>query len=414
MLKLFQKRYLVTVVDEANLPLKQAVTASNRDDAKAQLEKEGLRILAIEERPNTWLKDLQAGQLRIPIGKPVKSKDIAIFSRQLAQMIANGVNLNRTFDLLGESTKNYFFKQVIKGLKTRVSEGETIAQAMSAYPEVFDTTYVAIIQAAESSGQIPTALKELTHSLKRGDKVIRKVKNASIYPTGVLCVAFISFMVFVTFVIPKLEKIYKQLGGELPLPTRIMLATSRFMRSNPLVPAGVALFPVFVFFNRRLLTEKPWFQRTSLKVPGVGAIIEKTALLRILQLKAQFASAGVSIQRQYILVEKAAGNAAFSESMRNVRNSIMSGNPESLAWMQQRLLPQMIGAQLQAAEATGSTADLLKDLTEAYSEDLDDAVTAFTALIEPALIVVLVLFIGTMVISMYLPLFNLAKAMRRH
>jgi len=299
-------------------------------------------------------------------------------------------------------------------VRRRITDGESISQALANHPEAFDDVYVAIVQASETSGQLPVALRERAKALKRTDKVLRKVKNASIYPAIVLVIALIAVMIFSLLAVPALATLYKGTGVQLPLITRAIVKVSEILRSSPLVVIGVLSVPVFLFMQRKVILANKRLQRFLLKVFIIRELVAKGACLRVLQLLHQFSTANVTMPKQLHLCQKVAGNVVFTEAIERIKSAIQaSGVSLSEAFRREKTFPPIIAGNIQAGEATGSLPEVLGNLTEYYIEDLDDAVTRFTAIIEPVMIIFLAAIIGTMVIAMYLPLFNLAQVLNK-
>jgi type IV pilus assembly protein PilC len=328
-------------------------------------------------------------------------------------MVQTKVNTANAFQILADSTPKERFRRVILEARKRIMDGESISQSFANFPEVFDEVYVAIVQASETSGQLPVALRERSKALKRSDKVLRKLKNAMIYPVIVLLMALGAVMVFSIMAVPALSNLYKGTGVELPFITRVIVLFSNFLRASPLSVVGVLAVPVLIFLKRKAIFENPRMQRFALKVPWLRDLISKGACLRILQLLHQFSTANVTMPKQLFLCQQAAGHVMFAGALERIRYAIQtSGIRLSEAFKRESVFPLTISGNVQAGEATGSLPEVLAALNEYYVEDLDDAVTRFTAALEPVMIIFLAGIIGTMVIAMYLPLFNLVKILK--
>jgi len=406
-------QYVATVRDESQQIVKKLVRAANTQRAIAQLQKGKYKVISIEARKSPFWEALRRG--KIEIGSPASKRDLATFSNNLALMVATKVNTANAFQILAESTPKERFRTIIQATRSRIIDGESISQAFANFPEAFDDVYVAIVQASETSGQFPTALKERSKALKRSDRVLRKLKNASIYQAIVMVVAFVAVMIFSLLAVPALAELYKGSGAELPWITRLIVSFSDILRSSPLAVLGVLAVPILLFMQRRVFLENHKLQKLFLKIPFIRELVSKGACLRVLQLLHQFSTANVTMPKQLYLCQKAAGNIVFNEALGRIRNAIQtSGITLSDAFKRETMFPAIIPGNIQAGEATGSLPEVLSNLTEYYIEDLDDAVTRFTAIIEPVMIVFLAGIIGTMVIAMYLPLFNLAQVLNKH
>jgi len=405
---MFNLKFLATVRDESQQITKCLVSAPNQAKATQKLQQEKYRVISIEARPSAFWEALKHGRLEFT--SPATRRDLGIFSQNLALMSHTKVNTAQAFKILAESTPKLRFRQIILDVRKRIMDGESISQAFASAPEVFDEVYVAIVQASETSGQLPVALKERAKALKRSDKVLRKLKNAMIYPVIVLLMAFAAVMVFSTMAVPALSNLYKGSGIELPFITRVIVAFSNFLRASPLSVVAILALPVLIYIKRKALLSNAPMQRFYLKVPLLRDLISKGACLRILQLLHQFSTANVTMPKQLFLCQKAAGHVSFALSLERIRNAIQtSGVTLSEAFKREPVFPLTIAGNIEAGEATGSLPEVLAALNDYYVEDLDDAVTRFTAALEPVMIIFLASVIGTMVIAMYLPLFNLVK-----
>lgn len=411
--RMFNNQYLATVRDESQQLVKRLVQAPNRPKAVEKLQRDRCKVISLELRRDPFWEALKQG--RIELGSPAGKRDLATFSNNLALMVATRVNTSNAFQILAESTSRARFRNIILAVRSRINDGESISQAFANFPEAFDDVYVAIVLASETSGQLPVALKERAKALKRSDKVLRKLKTAAIYPAIVMLVAFAAVMVFSLVAVPALAELYKGSGAELPWITRIIVKFSDLLRTSPLVVVGFAALPVLLFTQRRRFLDHPRAQRLFLRIPFIRDLMSKGACLRVLQLLQQFSTANVTMPRQLYLCQKAAGNIVFSEALERIRAAVQTGGtPLSDAFKRERAFPLLIGGNIQAGEATGSLPEVLGNLTEFYIEDLDDAMTRFTSVLEPVMIIILAAIIGTMVIAMYLPLFNLAQVLNHH
>jgi type IV pilus assembly protein PilC len=231
-----------------------------------------------------------------------------------------------------------------------------------------------------------------------------------IYPIIVLIMAFVAVMVFSIMAVPALSNLYKGTGIDLPLVTRAIVLFSEIVRSSPFVTIAFLSIPLLLFINRKPIFQNKPMQRFYLKVPLLNELLVKGSCLRVLQLLHQFSTANVPMPKQLALCEQAAGHISFSEALYRIRESVQTaGISLSESFKKEKVFPLTISGNIQAGEATGSLPEVLAALNEYYIEDLDDAVTRFSAAIEPVMIIFLAAVIGTMVIAMYLPLFNLVK-----
>ena len=328
------------------------------------------RAAAQLQRKSTGSSQLRCGKIRFGrllkrgrwIGNPASKRELATFSNNLPDGQTK-VNTANAFQILADSTPKERFRRVILEARKRIMDGESISQSFANFPEVFDEVYVAIVQASETSGQLPVALRERSKALKRSDKVLRKLKNAMIYPVIVLLMALGAVMVFSIMAVPALSNLYKGTGVELPFITRVIVLFSNFLRASPLSVVGVLAVPVLIFLKRKAIFENPRMQRFALKVPWLRDLISKGACLRILQLLHQFSTANVTMPKQLFLCQQAAGHVMFAGALERIRYAIQtSGIRLSEAFKREYVFPLTISGNIQAGEATGSLPEVLAAL----------------------------------------------------
>lgn len=406
---MFNKDYLVTAIFN-NQVVKRHVQAPNESKARLRLERAGYRIQEIRPIEDPFWKYLRQG--RIILGPPATRRCLITFSNNLALLTSTAVPTDDAFKILVQSTDRATFQDVLKDVHARITNGMTIPNAMAEHPEVFDNVYVTIVRAAETAGTLPQALREIARTLKRSENVFRKLKNALIYPAIVLLLAIAAVLVFTTVAIPALADLYKSSHIQLPLLTRILIQISTVIKAHPYILLPIPFIPIYLFAKRKQILNNPTLQRFCFKIPIIKQLIIKSTCLRILQLLHQFVSANVPITTQLLLCEEAAGNVKFAEALNRIRHTIQNqGTQMSTAFEQETIFPKIIPGNIRTGELSGNLQEVLRALTDFYIEDLDDAVTKFTTILEPVLIIGLAGVVGVMVVAMYLPLFNLVKVL---
>ncbi len=372
----------------------------------AQLRREQILPLKIRK------KSADLG-IRLPWSgeKKVGGKEMAIFTRQFATMIDAGLPLVQCLDILGMQQENPTFKKVILKIKEDVESGSTFADALSRHPKVFDSLFVNLVAAGEVGGMLDTILSRLADYIEKSMKLAKKIKGAMVYPSTILAVAVVVTVVLLVYVIPIFAKMFADFGQALPGPTQFVLGISDFTRKYFL------LVIVFVFL---LAAAFKWYykretgrrnvDRIMLRLPVVGSLLQRIAVARFSRTLGTMVSSGVPILESMDIVAKTAGNKIIEEAIFKARTSISEGKTIAEPLADSKVFPPMVTQMVAVGEATGALDAMLTKIADFYDDEVDAAVEAMTALLEPMLMVFLGVVIGGLVIAMYLPVFKLAGA----
>ena len=372
----------------------------------AQLRREQILPLKIRK------KSADLG-IRLPWSgeKKVGGKEMAIFTRQFATMIDAGLPLVQCLDILGMQQENPTFKKVILKIKEDVESGSTFADALSKHPKVFDSLFVNLVAAGEVGGMLDTILSRLADYIEKSMKLAKKIKGAMVYPSTILAVAVVVTVVLLVYVIPIFAKMFADFGQALPGPTQFVLGISDFTRKYFL------LVIVFVFL---LAAAFKWYykretgrrnvDRIMLRLPVVGSLLQRIAVARFSRTLGTMVSSGVPILESMDIVAKTAGNKIIEEAIFKARTSISEGKTIAEPLADSKVFPPMVTQMVAVGEATGALDAMLTKIADFYDDEVDAAVEALTALLEPMLMVFLGVVIGGLVIAMYLPVFKLAGA----
>ncbi len=372
----------------------------------AQLRREQILPLKIRK------KSADLG-IRLPWSgeKKVGGKEMAIFTRQFATMIDAGLPLVQCLDILGMQQENPTFKKVILKIKEDVESGSTFADALSKHPKVFDSLFVNLVAAGEVGGMLDTILSRLADYIEKSMKLAKKIKGAMVYPSTILAVAVVVTVVLLVYVIPIFAKMFADFGQALPGPTQFVLGISDFTRKYFL------LVIVFVFL---LAAAFKWYykretgrrnvDRIMLRLPVVGSLLQRIAVARFSRTLGTMVSSGVPILESMDIVAKTAGNKIIEEAIFKARTSISEGKTIAEPLADSKVFPPMVTQMVAVGEATGALDAMLTKIADFYDDEVDAAVEAMTALLEPMLMVFLGVVIGGLVIAMYLPVFKLAGA----
>jgi type IV pilus assembly protein PilC len=349
--------------------------------------------------------------IKLPFGgeKKVTQKELAIFTRQFATMIDAGLPLVQCLDILGMQQENASFKKVILKVKEDVESGSTFADALVKHPKVFDSLFVNLVAAGEVGGILDTILSRLAEHIEKAMKLAKKIKGAMVYPATIIAVAVIVTAVLLLYVIPIFAKMFSDFGQDLPGPTQVVLSLSAFTRKYflavlvffGLVGAGIRWYYHQEGGRRNI-------DRLLLRLPVVGSLLQRIAVARFSRTLGTMVSSGVPILESMDIVAKTAGNKIIEEAILKARGSISEGKTIAEPLMESTVFPPMVTQMVAVGEATGALDTMLNKIADFYDDEVDSAVEALTALLEPMLMVFLGVVIGGMVIAMYLPVFKLA------
>ncbi len=340
----------------------------------------------------------------------VSLKDLALVSRQFATMVNSGLTLVRSLTILEQQTTNHRLRQVLGRVRADVEQGRTLAESLSKHPQVFSSLYVNMVRAGEAGGVLDQVLERLATFLEKEFSLRQKIKSAMIYPV-ILTLAATGALLFMTMIIiPQFVVFFRELNvGELPLPTKIVMAISYVLRTfwylwMPAVAAGIWGWLRWL----RTPTGKAWWDRAKLRLPVFGSVIQKTILARFTRTLGTLLSAGVPILQSFDVTGKAVDNVVVEEAIRRVRSSIREGESIAIPLSQVELFPPMVVQMVKVGEEAGNLDEMLIKVADFYDTEVEAAVSALASTLEPAMIVFMGLVVGAMVISLYLPIFQLA------
>ncbi|HTM07239.1 MAG TPA: type II secretion system F family protein [Verrucomicrobiae bacterium] len=340
----------------------------------------------------------------------VKPYDVMIFTRQFATMIDAGLPIVQGLDILSQQSENKLFRNIIRTIKKDVEGGVTLAEALRKHPKVFDDLYVNMVSAGEAGGVLNTILNRIAIFIEKATKLKRKVKGAMIYPATIVAVAVGVVTILLIYVIPVFGELYGSMGKALPAPTQITINVSNWFRAYflYLVAAVVAMiFAIRVYYKTD--NGKLFIDGWLLRFPVVGDLIRKVAVARFAQNMSVLLTSGVPILDGLAITAKTAGNKVVEKAVMKCRVSISQGKTIAEPLAESGIFPPMVCQMVAVGENTGSLDSLLKKVAEFYEDEVDNAVANLTALMEPAIMVVLGVIIGGLVISMYLPIFQLGS-----
>ena len=344
---------------------------------------------------------------------PLKQTDLVIFTRQLSTMISSGVPINQSLSTLQAQTENKYFNQVISGVSKEIEGGIQLADALGKYPNVFSDVYVNMVRAGESGGILDEILQRLAAQVEKDATIRKKIKSASAYPVAIMGITVVAFFGIMIFVIPKLGKIIKDLGGpdaKLPIYTEIMLGASEFMQQNALFI--LIFFGVSIFLTRRYIrTPKGKYRLHALllRIPVVKVVITKIAIARFSRTFASLMSAGVSVLDALEVTGGAIGNKVIEAELKNAAKEVKNGKQLSEPLAASTLFPPIVSQMLAIGEETGQTDTILLKVADFYEEEVDAVIDGLSSLIEPAMIIVLGAMVGLIAASVMGPIASLSQ-----
>jgi len=350
-------------------------------------------------------------RISLPFGKKVKQRSIAVFTRQLATMIDAGLPLVQSLEILSQQQESKVFKNIIREIREDVEGGSTFAGALKKHPATFNELYTNLVVAGEEGGILDNILTRLANYIGKSEALKKKVKSALIYPATIVGVAIIVVIVLMIFVIPVFETMFKSAGQSLPLPTLIVLTMSKLIKKYViiLIPALVLLF----YLGRKYYQTqngRAVLDRLLLKLPVFGPLFRKIAVARFSRTLGTLVSSGVPILDGLTIVSRTSGNRTIETAILNARASIREGETIAEPLNRSKIFPPMVIQMISVGESTGALDSMLSKIADFYEEEVDIAVSNLTSLLEPFLMIFLGVVIGGVVISMYLPIFNMASA----
>ena len=378
------------------------IDAPSRDDVIAQLRKQRLSVVKIDQDASSKVK-----------GGSIKTRDVVIFTRQFSTMINSGLPLVQALTILSEQTDNKALAAVTRKVVFDVESGNTVADALSKHPKAFTNLYVNMVAAGEAGGILDTILMRLATFLEKNDALVRKVKGAMIYPAVIMSVAAIAIIVLLLFVIPVFESMFASVGQALPLPTRIVIAASKFLNAYWYMLGGGILGAGFLFKRYYASSSgKLVIDRLALKMPVLGDVLRKSAVSRFTRTLGTLISSGVSILEGLEITAKTAGNRVIQDAIMASRASIAGGDTIAQPLQKSKVFPPMVISMIAVGEQTGGLDEMLSKIADFYDEEVDSAVSNLLSLLEPVMIVFLGVVVGGMVVAMYLPIFDMINAVQ--
>ena len=386
--------------DRAGKKVKGKIVAASEAAVRTELRRQGVVASRVRKQSNLFKSR----------GR-VTPADISIFSRQLATMMAAGIPLVQSFDIVGAGHENPAMQKLILAIKGDVEGGTSLANALSKHPLHFDDLFVNLVEAGEQAGALETLLDKIATYKEKTEAIKKKVKKALFYPAAVVVVAFIVTAILLIYVIPEFENLFQGFGADLPAFTRFVIDISNFVRDSGwlIVIVGVIGFVGFMHMKKRSRALRHFLDRVILKVPIIGPILNKSAIARYARTLSTTFAAGVPLVEALDSVAGATGNIVYETAVLRMRDEVATGQRLQRAMENTELFPNMVNQMVAVGEESGSLDTMTAKVADFYEEEVDNAVDSMSSLLEPLIMAILGVLVGGLVIAMYLPIFKMGQ-----
>jgi type IV pilus assembly protein PilC len=381
------------------------VEAPDRMAAVGELRNRAILVTKIEEKAG--------GKTVVKLGGKVNDREMAIFTRQFSTMIDAGLPLVQCLNILAEQSESKTLRAVTANVARQVEAGSTLAESLRRHPRTFDDLFTNLVQVGEAGGILDVVLQRLSVYIEKAAALKRKVKAAMVYPSTIIGVAFLIVIFMLTFVIPTFATMFKNLGADLPLPTQIVLWMSDFVRGY-IIFIILGVMGAVYLLRRYYRTEngKSTIDALLLKLPVFGTLIRKVAVARFTRTFGTLVSSGVPILEGLRITARTAGNKVVERAVMQCRAAVTAGKTLAEPLKSSGVFPPMVTQMISVGEQTGALDAMLNKIADFYDDEVDTAVGALTALLEPLMIVILGVIIGGLVVAMYLPIFRLVTLIK--
>ncbi len=389
----FQYKYATKIGSQ-----KAEIEAESIEAARTILSRQHVKFISIKKKP----KDI------VLFGGGPTNKDLVIFTRQFATMIAAGLPLVQCLNILGGSTDNKIFGKIIMEVKQKIESGETFADALRKHPKVFDELFTNMIEAGEVGGILDKILIRLADYMEKAMVLKGKIKSAMVYPAIIVTVAVAVIIFLLIFVIPMFGQMFSDFGQELPWPTQVVLSASNFVITYWyavfLLPA--ALIGAFIYLRKtekgKIVTDKIF-----IRLPVLGTLIQKVAVAKFTRTMGTLISSGVPIIEGLNITAKTSGQKVIEGAVLNIIDDIKQGKGLSDPLKEQGVFPPMVVQMIEVGEQTGALDAMMNKIADFYDQEVDTAVEGLTSMLEPMLMVFLGIVVGFVVVAMYMPIFKM-------
>jgi type IV pilus assembly protein PilC len=388
-------------VDRRGNRVKGQTRASDVTVVRADLRRQGVNPIKVKKKAQPLLSTRK---------KKIKTGDIAVFSRQLATMMAAGVPLVQAFDIVGRGHDNPSMQDLILSVKADVESGTALTEALRKHPLYFDDLFCHLVSAGEHAGVLDVLLDKIATYKEKTESIKGKIKKALFYPAAVIVVAVLVTTVIMLFVIPQFKALFTSFGADLPAFTLLVIAISDFMRTwwwGIGLALGAAVYAIANLWKRSAKFRE-YIDRGTLRIPIIGPILHKASIARFARTLSTMFAAGVPLVEALESVAGATGNAVYSQAVLQMREEVATGQALQLSMRQRNLFPHMVIQMTAIGEESGALDEMLGKVADFYEEQVDNAVDSLSSLLEPLIMVVIGTLVGGLVVAMYLPIFKMA------
>jgi type IV pilus assembly protein PilC len=415
-----------TALDAKGEQTSGVLAANNKDEATQQLRAQGLYLTSLNEE-GVGAKKVK-GPVKKSSKKPaaksfggggrVKPKNLMIFTRQLATLIDSGLPLLRSLTVLHKQEPNPLLRTTIGNLADSVQGGSTFSESLATHPKIFNKLYVNMVKAGELGGVLEIVLNRLAEYQEKAQKLKNKIVSAMVYPVIVMFIAVAIMVFLMIFIVPKFEEMFQEQGEDLPMISKIVFGLSKFMLANPLVLPNVVF--VFILFVVLVLLFNMWgrtkggrsaIDTLKLRMPIFGDIQRKSSVSRFARTLGTLVTSGVPILQALNITRDTAGNVVISKAIEKVHEAVKEGESIVTPLQASGVFPNMVISMVDVGEETGQLPEMLLKIADVYDDEVDNAVTALTSILEPIMIVILALVVGSVVFALFLPLIKMISSM---
>ena len=407
--------YKYSAIDRNGAQTSGKIEAASDEQARQKLMARGLMVTTLAS-DGSAAKSVVASSApkksRFTFGAKVSDEDVTIMTRQLATLIVAGLPLLRALELIHKQERNPHFKEVLGNIAESVSQGNNFSEALQAHPKVFDRLFVNMVKAGEAGGVLDKVLDRLAKFREKAQRIQKKVKSAMVYPGVVVTVAVVIVYILMVKVVPSFQKLLDGQKTNMPALTQVVVGISKALTEYWYV-TPVAIFGLYSALKYWLSTAKgkEIFDRVIFKLPKVGGFVQIVSVSRFARTFGTLMASGVPILQSITITRDTLDNVVIAKSLERVHDRVRDGEPLSVPLEQSGVFPQMVTSMIQVGEETGQLPEMLNRVADIYDEEVDNAVTALTSIIEPVLIVFLAVVVGTIVLAMFLPLIALITTM---
>jgi type IV pilus assembly protein PilC len=425
-------KFAYIAVDSAGKESRGTIEAPNQAQAVAKVRSQGLFPTAIgaaegsaggtpapaagAKKPAAAAAKKSSGKMSMEIKMPkflrgrVKPKDLTVLTRQLATLVDAGLPLLRGLHVLQRQTPNASLKEALVGMCEAVESGSTFSESLANYPKIFNNLYINMVRAGEAGGVLEVVLTRLAEFAEKAERIKNKVKGAMVYPTVTFFAAIGITSFLLVAVIPKFKDIFNDLleGKPLPIVTQFVMNASALLMQNGLaVLGGVAVFVVLFKLFAKTKTGSYTLDVVKLNAPMFGTLVRRTAVSRMTRTLGTLLASGVPVLQALTIVRDTTGNAVISRAMQAVHDAVKEGESMTAPLAASKVFPPMVVSMVEVGEETGALPDMLTRIADTYDDEVDNAVAGLTSVIEPLMIIVLAVIVGTIVIAMFMPMIQI-------